>query len=153
MPRTLHRGEASLVVLNYGGFAGETDRPLLIGWRLIDPRTNRTVQQGSSPAGFFKTGVTGTFFVPFVAPSSLGTYRLSYELRDGTVSVSQPTNATVEIAGPRTYPDEGIPAPSGELGVVPAETPRFEFPTITIPKPSIEIPFLHGRSPRPSPGP
>src|SRR6266850_443570 len=153
MPRTLHRGEASLVVLNYGGFAGETDRPLLIGWRLIDPRTNRTVQQGSSPAGFFKTGVTGTFFVPFIAPSSLGTYRLSYELRDGTVSVSEPTNATVEIAGPRTYPDEGIPAPSGEFGVAPAQTPRFEFPTITIPKPSIEIPFLHGRSPKPSTAP
>jgi len=153
MPRTLHRGEASLVVLNYGGFAGETDCPLLIGWRLIDPRTNRTVQQGSSPAGFFKTGVTGTFFVPFVAPSSLGTYRLSYELRDGTVSVSEPTNVTVEIARPRTYPDEGTPAPSGELGVAPAQTPRFEFPTITIPKPSIEIPFLHGRSPKPSTAP
>jgi beta-lactamase class A len=153
IPRTLHRGEASLTVVNYGGFAGETDRPLLIGWRLIDPRTSRTVQQGSSPAGMFKTGVTGTFFVPFVAPSMLGTYRLSYELRDGTVSVSEPTTATVEIAGPRTYPDEGLPAPSGELGVAPAQTPRFEFPTITIPKPSIDIPFLHGRSPRPSPGP
>jgi len=149
VPRTLHRGEASLAVVSYGGFAGETDRPLLIGWRLIDPRTNRTVQQGSSPAGVFKTGVTGTFFVPFVAPTSLGTYRLSYELRDGTVSVSEPTTATVEIAGPRTYPDEGIPAPSAELGVAPAPTHRFEFPTITIPKPSIDIPFLHGRSPRP----
>ena len=153
MPRTLHRSEASLVVVHYGEFAGEGDRSLLIGWRLIDPRTNRTVQQGSSPAGLFKAGVTGTFFVPFVAPSILGTYRLSYELRDGTVSVSEPANATVEIAGPRTYPDEGLPAPSSELGVVPAATPRFEFPTITIPKPSIEIPFLHGRSPRPSSAP
>jgi len=153
MPRTLHRGEASLAVVHYGEFSGETDRPLLIGWRLIDPRTNRTVQQGSSPAGLFKTGITGTFFVPFVAPTTLGTYRLSYELRDGTVSVSEPVNTTVEIAGPRTYPDEGLPAPSAEVGVAPASTPRFEFPTITIPKPSIEIPFLHGRSPRPSPGP
>jgi hypothetical protein len=153
MPRTLHRGEASLVVVNYSGFSAETDRPLLIGWRLVDPRTNRTVQQGSSPVGTFKTGVSGTYFAPFVAPSVLGTYRLTYELRDGAVSVSEPANATVEIAGPRTYPDEGLPAPSSELGMVPSPTPRFEFPTITIPKPSIDIPFLRGRSPRPSPAP
>ena len=44
-------------------------------------------------------------------------------------------------------------ADSSELGVVPSPTPRFEFPTITIPKPSIEIPFLHGRSPKPSAAP
>jgi beta-lactamase class A len=153
MPRTLHRGEASLVVVNYSGFSAETDRPLFIGWRLVDPRTNRTVQQGSSPVATFKTGVSGTFFAPFVAPSVLGTYRLTYELRDGTVSVSEPANATVEIAGPRTYPDEGLPAPSSELGMAPSPTRQFEFPTITIPKPSIDIPFLRGRSPRPSPAP
>jgi len=153
MPHTLHRSEASLVVVSYSEFASNTDRPLLMSWRLVDPRTNRTVQQGSSPVGTFKPGVTGTFFVPFVAPSILGTYKLTYELRDGTVSVSEPVIATVEIAGPRTYPDEGVPAPSSELGVVPSPTPRFEFPTITIPKPSIEIPFLHGRSPKPTAAP
>jgi beta-lactamase class A len=149
MPRALHRGEASLVVVNYGALSGSTDRPLAIGWRLVDPRNNRTVQQGSSSVGTFKTGVSGTF----VAPNALGTYKLIYELRDGTVSVSEPVTATVEIAGPRTYPDEGLPAPSSETGASPSPTPRFEFPTITIPKPSIEIPFLHGRSPRPSPAP
>src|SRR5204863_3195981 len=153
MPHTLHRGEASLVVVNYSGFSADTDRPLLIGWRLVDPRTNRTVQQGSSPVGMFKTGVSGTFFAPFVAPSVIGTYRLTYELRDGTVSVSEPVTATVEIAGPRTYPDEGLPAPLAELGMEPSQTPPFEFPTITIPKPSIDIPFLHERSPSPSPAP
>jgi beta-lactamase class A len=145
MPRTLHRGEASLVTVDYGEFSGETDRPLVIGWRLVDPRTNRTVQQGSSPAGTFKLDTTGTFFVPFVAPTTLGTYKLSYELRDGTVSVSEPATSTVEIMGPRTYPDEGLPAPVLEVGVVPAPTLRFEFPTITIPKPSIDIPFLRSR--------
>jgi hypothetical protein len=36
-----------------------------------------------------------------------------------------------------------------EIGVIPAKTPPFAFPTITIPKPSIDIPFLHGKSPRP----
>jgi beta-lactamase class A len=149
MPRTLHRGEASLVVVNHGEFTGETERPLLIGWRLVDPRTNRTVQQGSSPVGTFKPDTTGTLFVPFVAPNILGTYKLSYELRDGTVSVSEPATTTVEITGPRTYPDDGTPAPSIEIGVIPAKTPPFAFPTITIPKPSIDIPFLHGRSPRP----
>jgi beta-lactamase class A len=153
MPHTLHRGEASLLVVKYGALAGETDRPLSVGWRMVDPHTNRTVQQGSSPVGTFKTGLTGTFFAPFFAPNAAGTYKLTYELRDGTVSVSEPTTATVEIAGPRTYPDEGLPAPSEAVGVAPSPTPRFEFPTITIPKPSIDIPFLRGRSPRPSPGP
>ena len=153
MPRTLHRGEPSLLVVNYGALAGGTDRPLAVGWRLVDTHTNRTVQQGSSPIGTFKAGVTGTFFAPFVAPNAVGTYKLTYELRDGTVSVSEPVTATVEIAGPRTYPDEGLPAPSTEVGVAPSPAPRFDFPTITIPKPSIEIPFLRGRSPRPSTGP
>ena len=155
MPRTLHRGEASLLVVNYGALSGGIDRALSVGWRMVDPHTNRTVQQGSSPVGTFKAGVTGTFFAPFLAPNAVGTYKLTYELRDGTLSVSEPVTATVDIAGPRTYPDEGLPAPSGELGAAPAPspTPRFDFPTITIPKPSIEIPFLRGRSPRPSPGP
>jgi hypothetical protein len=99
--------------------------------------------------GTFKVDTIGTFFVPFVAPSMLGTYKLTYELRDGTVSVSEPATTTVEIAGPRTYPDDGLPAPSSEIGAVPVPAPRFDFPTITIPKPSLEIPFLHGRSPRP----
>jgi beta-lactamase class A len=153
MPHTLHRGEASLVVVNYGALAGATDRPLSIGWRVVDPRNNRTVKQGSSPVGLFKLGATGTFYDAFVAPNTLGTYKLIYELRDDTVSVSEPVTATVEILGPRTYPDEGLPAPSSELGVTPTASPRFQFPTITIPKPSIDIPFLHGRSPSPSPAP
>jgi beta-lactamase class A len=146
MPRTLHRAEASLLVVNYGALAGET-RALSVGWRIVDPRTSRTVQQGSSPVGTFKAGVTGTFFVPFVAPNALGTYRLTYELRDGAVAVSEPVSTTVEIIGPRTYPDEGLPAPPFEFGAIRPSTPPFGFPTITIPKPSIEIPFLQVRAP------
>jgi len=153
MPHTLHRGEASLLVVNYGALAGATDRPLAIGWRIIDTRNNRTVEQGSSPAGVFKVGATGTLFASFLAPNAVGTYKLTYELRDGTVSVSEPVTTTVEIMGPRTYPDEGLPAPSEDLGALPTASPRFQFPTITIPKPSFDIPFLHGRSPRPSPTP
>ncbi len=148
MPRILHRGEASLLVVNYGALAGDTDRPLSIGWRIVDRSNSRTVQQGSSPVGTFKVGATGKFFAAFVAPNALGTYRLTYELRDGSVSVSEPVTTTVEIAGPRSYPDEGIPLPLSQLRAVPA--PQFEFPAITIPKPSIDIPFLRGKSPSPS---
>src|SRR5436309_12762298 len=43
VPHTLHKGEASLAVVSYGALAGTTDRVLSIGWRLIDPRNNRTV--------------------------------------------------------------------------------------------------------------
>jgi hypothetical protein len=146
IPRTLHREEVSLVVVKHRALAGDSDRVLSIGWRLVDPRNNRTVQQGSSPVGTFKLGAPGTFFVPLVAPNALGTYRLTYELRDGSVSVSEPVTTTVEIVGPRTYPDEGLPAPSTDLGLnLSSPSPRFEFPTITIPKPSIDIPFLRSR--------
>jgi beta-lactamase class A len=151
MPRMLHRGEASLLVVTYGALAGATDRPLSVGWRIVDRSDSRTVEQGSSSVGTFKAGMSGTAFAAFVAPNALGTYRLTYELRDGTVSVSEPVTTTVEITGPRTYPDEGIPLPFSQVRAAPA--PRFEFPTITIPKPSIEIPFLRARSPSPSAGP
>jgi hypothetical protein len=153
MPRRLHRGEASLLVVSAGALSGETNRQLSVGWRMFDTHTNRTVLQGSSPVGMFKAGLSATFFVPFVAPNAIGTYKLVYDLRDGNVSVSEPATTTVDIGGPRTYPDEGLPAPSSsELGAEPSPSPRFEFPTITIPKPSIDIPFVRGKSPRPSPG-
>jgi beta-lactamase class A len=153
MPRVLHRSEASLLVVNYGAFAGATDRPLAIAWRVADPRNGRTVQQGSSPVGTFKAGATGTFFVPFIAPNVLGTYRLTYELQDGTVVVSEPVTAVVEIAGPRTYPDDGRPIPTSQVRAAASSAPRFQFPTITIPKPSFDIPFLHGKTPAPTPRP
>lgn len=150
MPHALHRGEASLLVVKYGALQGTTDRPLSLAWRVIDTRNGRTVQQGSSPVGTFKTGASGVFFVPFVAPNVLGTYRLTYELQDAGVTVSEPVTTTVEIAGPRTYPDEGIPIPSSQIQPIPTPTPRFQFPTITIPKPSFSIPFLHGKTPAPT---
>ena len=154
MAHTLHRGETSLLVVNYGGLAGSDDRPLSIGWRILDPRNNHTVEQGSSPVGVFKAGVPGTLFVAFAAPNAVGTYKLIYELRDGIVTVSEPVTTNVEILGPRTYPDDGTPAPTtSDFFSMPTPTPRFQFPTITIPKPSFDIPFLHGKSPKPSPAP
>ena len=131
MPRMLHRGEASLLVGRRRA-GREGIAPLSVGWRIVDRNNSRTVQQGSSPVGTFKTDVSGTFFAAFVAPNALGTYRLTYELRDGSVSVSEPVTTTVEIVGPRTYPDEGIPLPPSQARVAPA--PRFDVPTITIPR-------------------
>ena len=156
MPRQLHRSEASLLVVNYAAIAGATDRPLSIGWRVIDPRTNRTVEQGSSPVGALKAGATGTFFVSFLAPNVLGIYRLTYELSDGSAVLSEPVSTTVEIQGPRTYPDDegGRPIPTSQSRTTPTPSPRFEFPTITIPKPSLPITLpLRGKSPSPSPAP
>ena len=156
MPRQLHRSEASLLVVNYAAIAGATDRPLSIGWRVIDPRTNRTVEQGSSPVGALKAGANGTFFVSFLAPNVLGIYRLTYELSDGSAVLSEPVSTTVEIQGPRTYPDDegGRPIPTSQSRTTPTPSPRFEFPTITIPKPSLPITLpLRGKSPSPSPAP
>jgi len=156
MPRQLHRSEASLLVVNYAALAGATDRPLSISWRVIDPRTNRTVQQGSSPVGALKAGANGTFFVSFLAPNVLGTYRLAYELTDGSAVLNEQMSTTVEIEGPRTYPDDegGRPVPSSQSRATPTPAPRFEFPTITIPKPSLPITLpLRGKTPSPSPAP
>ena len=156
MPRQLHRSEASLLVVNYAAIAGTTDRPLSIGWRVIDPRTNHTVEQGSSPVGALKAGANGTFFVSFLAPNVLGIYRLTYELSDGSAVLSEPVSTTVEIQGPRTYPDDegGRPIPTSQSRTTPTPSPRFGFPTITIPKPSLPITLpLRGKSPSPSPAP
>ena len=131
------------------------DHPLAVTWRVVDTRNGRTVQQGISPVGTLRPGAAGTFLSMFVAPNILGTYRLSYELSEGTVAVSETTTETVEIAGPRTYGgDEGRPIPTGAVLPTPSPSPRFEFPRVTIPKPSlpIELPFPRGK-PTPSPHP
>ncbi|HEV8535668.1 MAG TPA: serine hydrolase [Candidatus Limnocylindria bacterium] len=157
VPRALHRGEASLAVVDYTAAEGSIERTLSVSWRAIDPRTNRTVQQGASSVGSVKGGASGTLFVAFVAPTVLGTYRLAYELTEGGVVVSEPASKTVEITGPRTYPDDwgGRPFPIAEGLAAPTPAPRFEFPTVTIPKPSlpIELPLRRGKSPGPRSNP
>src|SRR5262249_50678291 len=145
----LHRNEPSLLITQYTALQITSDHTLAISWRVIDPRTNRTVAQGSSPVGVLKPGSTGTFFSSFLAPNVLGSYRLAYELTDGGVAVSESVTANVDIAGPRTYGgDEGRPIPSGAVLPTPSPTPRFQFPQITIPKPSLPItlPLPHGKS-------
>lgn len=156
MPRQLHRGEASLLIVDYAAVAGTADRPLSITWRVIDPRTHRIIQQGSSPVGTLKAGADRKLFAPFLAPSVLGSYRLSYELTDGATVLSEPVNTMIEVGGPRTYPDDegGRPVPTSQSRATPTPPPRFVFPTITIPKPSLPIPLpLRGKPPSPSPVP
>src|SRR5207237_5536311 len=85
MPHTLHRGEASLVVVNYGAFAGATDRPLSLGWRVADPRNARTVQQGSKPVGELNVGRGGRVFAAYRAPPAHPPYQLTYEIREETL--------------------------------------------------------------------
>jgi len=75
---------------------------------------------------------SGTFFSVFSAPALRGTYKISVELREAGKTVSDTQTITVEIAGPRSYPDDR------DSAAQPA--PRTTPP----PRPS-------GTSPRPSP--
>jgi hypothetical protein len=153
MPITLHRAEASPLLVQYESLVTTGDHPVSLTWRAVDPRTNRTAQQGSSPVGVVKAAGEGTFFVSFQAPNVVGTYRLSYELTEGNVAVSETFTTTVDIEGPRTYGgDEGRPIPSSAVIPAPTPSPRFAFPSITIPKPAlpIELPFPRGKTPTPS---
>jgi len=156
MPPVLHIDEASLLIAQWSALAaaGSTSHAVTLSWRALDPRNNRTVQQGSSALGTIQPTASGTFFVPFVAPSLLGTYRMSYELRENSLAVSETAVATVTIYGPRTYGgDDERPVPEGLRYSPPAPTPtpRFEFPQIRLPKPSLpNLPLPKGKTPTPS---
>src|SRR5207249_11551488 len=90
VPSILHRGEASLVVTNYTALptAGTTAHAPTLTWRLIDPETRRSVAQGTIPLGALEPGATGNFFAPLVAPAVLGSYRLTYEVREKKIAAT-----------------------------------------------------------------
>lgn len=145
LPTVLHRGEASLLVTKYTALptVDEAEHELTIAWRLIDTTTRRAVTSGSVLLGTLRPGATGSFFAPFVAPALLGTYRLSYDVREGSVAVSETFTKTVTIVGPRTYPDDdGGRTP-------PRVSPRIRFPSPTIgvvPNPQLPaLPAPRGR--------
>ena len=146
VPIALHRGEASLLVTKYTALpaAGTVDHDLSITWRAIDTRNGRVVQQGASSIGILKAGSEGTFFSSFIAPRVLGTYKLSYELRENDVAVSETTTTTVTIYRPRTYPgDEGGRTP-GPRTDAPSASPTlrpFPSPASSI-IPRIDLPSL-----------
>ena len=134
VPLLVHRSEPSLLIVQYSNLPGAGSDPhtYTLFWRAIDPATSKSVASGSSPLGTSATVGNGTFFSVFNAPALRGTYKLAIELREGGKTVSETQTLTVEIAGPRSYPDDR------DSAVQPA--PR----TTPVPRPS-------GVSPRPSP--
>jgi hypothetical protein len=157
MPTVLHQQEASLLVTHYTAqpTVGTTPRTLVLTWRLVDPRNGRSVTQGTTPIGTLEPGAAGDFFAPFVAPNVLGRYRLSYELRERNIAVSETVTSTVTIFGPRTYPDdEGGRTPGPPVLRAPTPSPRFRFPAPSGSLvPHIQLPSLPSPRGRPSPSP
>ena len=162
VPSMLHRDEASLFVTRYSALptAGTAGRTLTLAWRLTDVKTRRSVAEGTVPLGTLQPGAVGSFFAPFVAPGVLGTYRLAYDVREGSVAVSETVTTTVTIVGPRTFPDdEGGRTPSviapRATPATPSPTPRMRFPSPTpgvVPNPQLPVlPVPRGRAPTATP--
>ncbi len=107
IPAVLHRREASLVEVTYRAFepVRGDDHQLSLGWRFVDPSTDRVVAQGVAPLGLMKIYErAGTFFAPLIAPNVRGTYVLEYELRERGFLAGEPRARIVEVGAPRTYP-------------------------------------------------
>jgi beta-lactamase class A len=153
VPTVLHRGEASLVITKYTALAtaGAVEHNLALAWRVLDTRNGRVVDQGSSAVGVLKPGSDGTFFSVLVAPKVLGTYKLSYELRENDIAVSETVTTTVTIYRPRSYPgDDGGRALVGRPAA-PSAGPRmtaFPTPSSSI-VPRIDLPRLPTAAPTP----
>jgi beta-lactamase class A len=149
IPQLLHRNEASLLVVQYSNLpaAGTDPHTYALFWRAIDPTTSKTVASGSSPLGTSLGPGGGTFFSAFNAPGLRGTYKLAVELREAGKTVSDLETVTVEIAGPRTFPDDrdtmAVPQPRGSQSPRPSASPGA-------PRPSSGGP-PRGRTPAPTP--
>jgi beta-lactamase class A len=146
VPLLVHRSEPSLLIVQYSNLPGAGSGPhtYTLFWRAIDPATSKSVASGSSPLGTSASVGNGTFFSVFDAPALRGTYKLAIELREAGKTVSDTQTLTVEIAGPRTYPDDrdsaALPAPratppprpSGATPrPLPSSTPRGQTPSPT----------------------
>ncbi|HAF10903.1 MAG TPA: hypothetical protein DCK98_12605 [Chloroflexi bacterium] len=149
VPQLLHRSEATLVVVQYSNLpaAGSDPHAYALFWRAIDPATSKSVASGSSPLGASTGTGSGTFYSVLIAPALRGTYKLAIELREAGKSVSDTQTVTVEIAGPRSYPDDrdsaAQPAPRG----TPVPRPSGASPA---PRPSPSG-TPRGRTPPPTP--
>jgi beta-lactamase class A len=157
VPTIMHRDEASLLITKYMalGTAGIVDHDLAITWRAIDTKTSRTAASGSSPVGILKPGSDGTFFSALIAPKVLGTYKLSYELRENDVQVSETATATITVIGPRTYPDDTFGRTPGPITITPRSSPTrapFATPTASL-IPRVNLPSLPTANPRGKPTP
>lgn len=156
VPLAMHRGEASLLVTRYNALptAGTTDHALTLTWRALDTRNGRVVEQGASSVGVLKPNSDGVFFSALVAPKVLGTYKLSYELRENDVAVTETATATVTIYRPRTYPDDQSGRTSGARTVLPTSVPTIRpFPSPSnILVPRLDLPSLPTPKGKASPG-
>jgi beta-lactamase class A len=106
IPSVMHRREASMVEVSYTAFEPIRwdDHHLFLGWRFVDPSTDRVVAQGAVPLGVMRTYErAGTFFAPLVAPNVRGTYVLEYELRERGFVAGAPRSKIVEVGAPRTF--------------------------------------------------
>lgn len=141
LPQLLHRSEASMLIVQYSNLpsAGGAPHTYSLFWQAIDPTTSKAVASGTSPLGAAAGPGGGTFYSLFNAPAVRGTYKIAMELREGGATVGETQSVTVEIAGPRSYPDDRggaaqpaprgspIPRPSGATAQPrpsPSETPR-----------------------------
>ena len=142
VPLLVHRNEASMLIVQYSNLpaAGGGPHVYTLSWRAIDPATGKSVASGSSPLGASAGPGGGTFFSVFNAPALRGTYKIAVELREAGNTVSDTQTITLEIAGPRTYPDDRDsaaqpaprgPTPSGGSSPRPSSsaTPRGRTPT------------------------
>ena len=151
VPLLVHRSEASLLIVQYSNLpaAGQDSHTYTLFWRAIDPATNKAVASGASPLGISIGPGAGTFLGVFVAPALRGTYKIATELREAGKTVSDTQTITVEIAGPRSYPDDRDSAvqPVQQRNLGPAPRPSG---TPSTPRPSPSS-TPRGRTPAPTP--
>jgi hypothetical protein len=149
VPQILHRSEASLLIVQYSNLpaAGADSHTYTLFWRAIDPTTAKSVASGSSPLGTSLGPGGGTFFSSIAAPALRGTYKLAVEIREGGRTVSDTQTISVEIAGPRSFPDDRDSATQPAPRSTPAPRPSGPTPT---PRPSPSG-TPRGRTPSPEP--
>jgi hypothetical protein len=147
VPQLVHRNEASLLIVQYSSLpaAGLDQHQYTLFWRAIDPATGKSLASGSSPLGTSLAPGGGTFFTVFMAPALRGTYKVAIELREGGKTVSDTQTVTVEIAGPRSYPDDRDTA----VQPLPRGTPPPR-PSGATPRPSSSA-TPRGQTPAPTP--
>lgn len=147
LPSILHRDEASAMVVTLRPQpALVKERPIHIGWRLLDPRNQRQVARGEVVAGVARPNDTVRVFTFFKAPAVRGTYILELVAVTGDTSIvaSASQRRSVVISGPRTYGDE-LPDERRPI-VVPRRPPPVPLPTVSLPP----LPAPLGKTPPPS---
>ncbi len=136
------------MVVHYASLAvaGIAPRELALTYRISDPLTGTQVWEGTMPLGTFRPGQSGTFFAQLVAPVVAGTYRIDHELSELGRPVGATGLAVTTIGAPRSFAgdDQRQATRPSTRTVRPTAPPGLRLPRI-------DLPFLRGRSPSPSP--